>query len=521
MVVSAEVKRPSVVVVVDNCRLPAKSLLQRLRFREMMELSALRWDSTPSSLSGYSAHGSISDNIAAATSSPSPSTTAKQTAGQTNTVATSMNNSLTNNLGPKVPRRQVSPPAVKRDGHPKKASSVEPTSNSNKSSGRPNLPVRTKSPMVQSRHPLDDSAQEHGQDLQEDSKQEPPLSPLVHSRHHHLSHRGRDNNINTEPRIPQRKNSLIAAARDEVGIYQILQQEEGSLSSSLDLEMGGNHEDSLSDPRTSGKTKRGVPQLQEQTKARQLTRRPSLPRRQSSFERLPATMPTRQSSFEIRRRAKASPSSDQLDSGIPQEVPQSTLRRSTTATSQGRRLRSSRLTKDDASDDGSLSSSLPTGATEPFDKQSEEVKQGQPVVTNGHIKESEWLPSPVVVKRIAPSRHSPSTAADFDCVTGMGLCQHVTKDQCPSTPRSDHELKLLQHQTAPTSNSSSDSGSPNNRKTNGTHRFRRFRGGSRPSLPVRTSSFDMNLLRQGKELVRVVPGRKRSFPGLRSTFQHL
>lgn len=515
MAASAEANRLPVVVVVDNCRLPAKSLLQRLRFREMMELSALRWDSTPSSLSGYSAHGSISDNLAVA-SSPSPSTTARKTVGQNNAAAnsTSTSTSPTYNLGPKVPRRQVSPPAVKRDTPQQKASSVVPASSSNKSSGRPNLPVRTKSPMVQPRHPLDDSEQEHGQDLQENAKPEPPLSPLVRSRHQHHYHRGSDYNINTEPRIPKRKSSLIAAARDEAGIHRILQQEEGSLSSSSVSESGGKHQDAVTDRSTSREAQMGVSQSQEQQKVRQLTRRPSLPRRQSSFERLPATMPTRQSSFEIRHRAKASPSLGQLDSGIIEEVPQSTWCRSTAATSQGRRLQSSRVIKDDVNDDVRLSASLPTGVDEPFDEHREEMEQGQPVTTNENIKESEWLPSPVVVKRIAPSRHSPSTAADFDCATGMGICPHATKDQCPSTPRSDRDLKLPQQQTTPTSNSSSDSG----KLSNGPHRFRRFRGGSRPSLPVRTSSFDMSMLRRGKDIVRVLPGRKASFPDLRSTF---
>lgn len=488
----------SIVIIEDNCKVPVPSLLHRLRTREMMNLSALRWDSTPGAMVGFPAHGgSFSDDLVAAyTSSPVISKSSPN--NPTTTTATT-----TNRQGPKVPRRQISPPAAKRHNPnqpPTTKPSSLPSSPAAQKRDRPNLPVRTLSPAIQPRD-------EEGEAAAKSSPQSRllALSPMVRSSRLATT----TTKQQQAARIPKRKSSLIVAARNEVNIHRILQED-------FDLEDDN-------DDNNAGRLNR--------YNSREPPKRPSQPRRLSSFEVLPATMPTRQSSFEIRHRVASSPllsdkvcfkicsdilhSAELSSSSSPEVSPHDTIRSSRSPQQSSslpihQKIQESEVQECDTTTKIKMIASL----SMPQFNNAKETTPDHFMTVWSRSKNSGELDAP-------PNKVAAQTPPSDN--TEIDLGKHLTsvacykragdKEQCPSTPRQTVAAGLLSsHIQCPDSDSSSDK-----------RRFRRFRTGSaKPSLPVRTSSLNLKTARQKSDTKSTrVPGRQSSFPGLRSSFQQL
>ncbi|CAB9506289.1 expressed unknown protein [Seminavis robusta] len=506
MMFPPELRCSSFVIIVDNAHAPTKGLLQRIRNREMMELSASRWNATPA---------------ANTTTQSSPASLDEPT--------------TPTNLGPKVPLRQISPPVQKRDStqQPKLAApatlppspSGSPSSESRK--GIPNKPVRSKSPRMQQRDSSSSS-------FETDSKPAAtlPMSPMLPGRHHRANHgHSTDTALSQErPRMPQRKRSLLKQEHkdEEAAIGRLLTADEED-DEEEDEEDTQNMDASIV-----------LTALEQQDKGRHaLTRRPSQLARQSSFEILPATLPTRQSSFELRHRG-ASPLSEKVVMEIlhhrhhPRPLSPERSQSSASMPNLSRRDTPEDLA---AQVEPKLHVSLPNLYLSTTTGLSDSQETGKPRRCAPRLKAASAgdLDSERHARLKTEATMAKPTGFDKEEVT---TADHPTAQRIvPSSKVSAGSSVLLtknqQLQGPPVTtpmprkpmrqwsfNSQSSESSAGSCKA---RRFPIFRpGATRPSLPVRNSSFDFTVEHaKSAPPVGKLPGRQSSFPGLHSTFQKL
>lgn len=447
----------SYAIVVDNCKKPTPSLLRRVRSREMMELSASRWDPTPAATTLTSATVATSPSLGSTPEEQSPAHTQQQQL----------------NLGPKVPRRQVSPPLQKRDN------------DTSPKQGRPNKPVRSKSPLVQPRADEDSSSSTCGSTLQ--------MSPMVPSRTSKRSTMmNSKDNIQQKPRMPQRKSSLLHKSHtDQAAIQRLLHDASGADSNkAMDDSSRRDSIDLVPSLLVEEDNPSGV--------AAAPRRRPSFLSRQSSFEILPATLPTRQSSFELRHRAAASPLSEKVVSEILAPTPKGGSPRRSKSDSVGGFGPTKGPRK-------SMNLSLPNlylqqARTDCNTMPAPPMDLGGAKASREEAKEESKLKVDSIIDQkelgLAPSKKVPPS---HDLLS------------CPTTPKPPSRKGSFLQQA--------ESGSPDSGGSS-KNRFHRYRhGASKPSLPVRNSSFDLGHVDRNK--AKMLPGRQSSFPGLVSSFQKL
>jgi hypothetical protein len=542
MMFAGDIRISSYAIIVDNCRIPTTSLLERIRAREMMELSASRWNPTP----------------AAAQSSPTTSNMDESIKFTTKPAHVSPTN-----LGPKVPLRQVSPPVQKRDNTHQVLSSApsataaaaleSPTFTTRKGS-RPNIPVRSLSPGMQPRSLLGEEGNSSSSLM--DPHDELPMSPMLPTRHHRHGHI-HDENAQQRPRMPQRKSSLLKRHVDtkKEEITRLL------------------NDDDDGDEDTNNMDASSVSIILSKPEERQsLTRRPSIPTRQSSFEILPATLPTRQSSFELRHRAATSPLSEKVVAQILHHYqPSSPLRSQFSASMPN----SPRQDSDDqlmaaAYLEAKLYASLPNMhlslgvATSQNDQQllslteekevlSDKVRRTVALDTQQHARRSRheaakatvtakeasegshrfleqdnvMAPQPKQLAAAASSQTLPplSTLSDSFKVSTSAPSQdwsaRVPGISGPPPPSPPPTTLLPRKPVRQFSFNSASSASSDASSSCKARRFCRFRPGvATSSLPVRNSSFDYGVER-GDTALGMLPSRQYSFPGVHSTFRKL
>ena len=434
----------TVTIVFDNARLPTRSLLNRMRTRELQRQQQRRWMPSVPSLRASS-----------------PSSRSQHTSSSSSS-CTSV---------PRVPRRQLSPPLQRRDeaGNLVAKDSALPslspttTTTTTTTTDRPNLPVRSNNPSVSASEELqtnnestEDTASESEQGEQDRTLD---LSPMIPSR--------RNSGI---PRIPRRKNSLLA--RSGLIDDNIDKEDESTLVSEATVvqEQPSQH-DKASDNNV------GTDTTSSNTRHASTSHRPSLPRRKSSFEILPASLLTRQSSFELRHRLHVSKSSDKrYEELYHRPTPQHS---SSLPLQQQKHSTTSRRT-----------ASVPNIALH---------YSGNAAV---HKRSADMTAGEDLSKA-----HSNDKKAEQRERAVQVLARRST-DRSKMPPRRQWSIE---------STSSCDSvGS-----TGSKGRFRHYRTQrhTNASLPVRKNSFDS--YEKVKRNTGRLPGRQSSFPGVHSTFQHL
>jgi len=563
------------VIIVDNHVIPTQSLLHRVRTREMMERSQARWDATPagSNISNNASLSALSfDDHSASIASPGSN-------GSHTRLNSSTNSSF---FGPKVPRRQISPPALKRDavedGETTSASSAAVATNSSTgtsstSSDRPHLPVRSKSPLVLQHRTEDDmsssdsSSDNHPSERKRWSRYMPP-SPMVPSRHH----------LPTEqPRMPKRKASVKTVC-EEYEIQQLLQSDGNDDEMDLDLEEGDllSRKDAAMDDNESHQSQQSQQDSEpsfssadhhhQGQQPRRPSRRPSLPSRQSSFEILPATLPTRQSSFEIRHRASvnaaASPLSQRVVAELlqkpgqqrpPPSLPSATSTNFSLTAVAIEPLRSRPHQRSSWPSAVSRQEEDPPKAPAQQDTSSCDEEEATrfhsslPTILPSGVRS----PSSLMVATAAPAKQTSAlttttTSTSREPSSSFGSSHHSTtssasssiiKNASPHIPiRRNSSLDSCSSNDSSSSSSSdaTPSGCGGGAKAPAAskqhHRFRNYRVSTgvsqKPSLPVRTSSFDLSKLsshstHSHEDEEHMLPCRQSSFPGLRTTLQKL
>lgn len=370
---------------------------------------------------------------------------------------------------PRVPRRKLSPPSHKPNEGETTAPSVPYPNND-----RPSLPVRTKSPLIQGRELQEESSPSSQspssiRQLSESSSTTPPPPATVDSSlPPSPMRRSSLKRNNALPSIPRRKRSLLSQSG-------LMEDAEGEGETTIDQERSG-----------------------WETGSESPSRRPTLPRRKSSFEILPARLPSRQSSFELRHRLHVSTSDHKFEDLV---YSSRTLKQSSSLP----------LTQRKLSDKAAHSSSWSNSPSTRFKKDDvslhshAEIDETDDIHTETEIEETGSYP---------PTKRE-KAEEDISADAAMSKSKKYEKREravqaLVERPRRSTKPSLPTRQWSLDSASSCDS-------TGGAKsRFRRFR--RPPSLPVRQSSFDLS--EKQKKRGRL-PGRQSSFPGLNSSFQKL
>jgi hypothetical protein len=533
-----DIRVSSYAIIVDNCRIPTRSLLERIRTREMMELSASRWNPTPAVTQSSSISSSIDERISTTT------TTTTKPAHISHT-----------NLSPKVPLRHVSPPAQKRESASRELSSAStatsaaalesPTFATRK--GRPSIPVRSPSPGMQLRSLLGEEGNTSSSSMASvaSSPEGLPISPTLPNRH--FRHRyGHEETAQERPRMPQRKSSLLKQPSDnEERISKLLKSDDDD-TNNMDT---SNVSIVLTKPE----------------KRQSLTRRPSIPTRQSSFEILPATVPARQSSFELRHRAASSPLSGKVVALILLRNHPSSPRRSQFSASMPNLSRqdTENLLVTAAQPEPKLNESIPNihlslGVAScegdqqvlSFTKEEEESNRARRTSELDAEQHARPHQKATTLKRIAkekggagssqfveqcnviappPEPLAPAASSETwppsSTLSGSSTSAHIQgrsvglkgiRSRPPATtPLPRKPVRQFSFNSASSASSSTSSSCK-------VRRFRRFRpGAATPSSPVRNSSFDYGVERGEAAALGVLPGRQSSFPGVFSPFRKL